>query len=172
MKPLVIYQSKYGSTRQYAEWIAEDLGADVKNLKDVSDTDLSSHEIIVFGSYLHIGKIVDVEYIQRNWPLLASKKIVLFTVSGAGPGPAESKFYEDNLPTDIRSKILHFAFRGRASGLDIKDTLLMLFPRTQALLTYFRDKTPEHWAAYEHFKSFDAVKREDIAPLVAAVKGL
>jgi hypothetical protein len=170
MNTLVVYSSKYGSTKEYAEWIAEDIGADIKRLSDVTDADLDSHDVIVFGSYLHIGKIVDVDFLQKKWSLLSQKRVVLFTVSGAGPGSEEQKFYENNLPTRIRSTITHFAFPGRAKNLDVKDTLLMLFPRGAALLTYLRERTPKNWAAYEHFRSFDGVKREHIAPLVAAVR--
>ena len=33
-KTAVIYGSKYGATKQYATWIAEELGADLINYKD------------------------------------------------------------------------------------------------------------------------------------------
>ena len=35
MKTLVIYTSQTGFTKRYAEWISEELNADIYNLKDV-----------------------------------------------------------------------------------------------------------------------------------------
>ena len=36
-KAIVIYTSRRGSTRQYAEWIAEDLGCSAYPLTDITD---------------------------------------------------------------------------------------------------------------------------------------
>ena len=35
MSTIVIYKTKYGATKKYAEWIAEELNCEVKNVKDV-----------------------------------------------------------------------------------------------------------------------------------------
>ena len=35
MNAIVIYKTKYGSTKQYAEWIAEELGCDFIDAKNV-----------------------------------------------------------------------------------------------------------------------------------------
>jgi len=45
-KTLVIYSSKYGHTKKYAEWLAEDLSADIcddKNLKKEMLTTIPSY---------------------------------------------------------------------------------------------------------------------------------
>ena len=41
MKTIVIYKTKYGSTRTYAEWIAEELGCDAVDAKSVKASDLA-----------------------------------------------------------------------------------------------------------------------------------
>ena len=40
-KAIVIYTSKRGSTKQYAEWIAEDLGCGAVPLSDVLKSDIT-----------------------------------------------------------------------------------------------------------------------------------
>ena len=37
MKTVVVYRSKTGYTRKYAEWIAEELGCDIKENAKLSD---------------------------------------------------------------------------------------------------------------------------------------
>lgn len=45
----VVYQSHYGTTPKYAEWIAESLEADLLNRKKVSVSDLSQYDMIIYG---------------------------------------------------------------------------------------------------------------------------
>ncbi len=37
MKTIVVYKSKYGYTKRYAEWIAEELSCDIKENAAFSD---------------------------------------------------------------------------------------------------------------------------------------
>ena len=46
MKTLVIYKSKYGSTKQYAEWIAEELDCEAVDAKSVKPLDLEKYDIV------------------------------------------------------------------------------------------------------------------------------
>jgi menaquinone-dependent protoporphyrinogen IX oxidase len=47
MKILVTYATRYGSTREYAEWIAADLGADIRPQEAVRAADLGAYDVIV-----------------------------------------------------------------------------------------------------------------------------
>jgi len=42
-KVLVIYFSKYGTTKQYSEWIASDLKGDICGINNSRKIDLSNH---------------------------------------------------------------------------------------------------------------------------------
>jgi len=55
-KTLVIYSSKYGHTKKYAEWLAEDLNADICDDKNLKKEMLNSYSVILFGSSLYAGK--------------------------------------------------------------------------------------------------------------------
>lgn len=46
----VVYQSHYGTTKKYAEWIAQALDADLLNRKKVSVSELSQYGTIIFGT--------------------------------------------------------------------------------------------------------------------------
>ena len=41
MKSIVVYTSKTGFTKKYAQWIAEDLGCEAKGLNEISGENLA-----------------------------------------------------------------------------------------------------------------------------------
>ena len=105
MNPIVIYKSKYGSTKQYAEWIADELNClavDAKKLK--------------VGGGLYAEIIAGVTLITKNMDLLADKKIVIFTT---GLTPIDCREYYDgliiekNFKGDTYSKIKMFNYPGK-----------------------------------------------------------
>lgn len=50
---VVIYRSKYGSAKRYAEWIAQEVKADLFDGSKVSPADLEKYDTIVFGGSLY-----------------------------------------------------------------------------------------------------------------------
>lgn len=173
MGTLVAYTSKYGSTRQYAEWIASDLGADLREAGTVCDADIAAHDTVVVGGYLHIGKIIGADFLVKHQEALKPKKVFLFSVAGApADDPQRKVWFEGSVPVGIRKHVTHFPLQGRAMVLDWKDSFLMLFPRASVWLAYRLRPTPENKKAYEGFRPFDGVKREAIQPLVRAVKNV
>ena len=59
----VVYQTHYGTTLKYAEWIAESLDADLLNRKKVSVSDLSQYDMIIYGGGLYAGSILGVDLV-------------------------------------------------------------------------------------------------------------
>ncbi len=170
MKKLVVYTSKYGSTAQYARWISEDVHADLCPTLECNVERLHEYDTVIFGGYLHMGKIVGIDFIINNWEHLDSKKVIVFTVSGAGPSPTADVYFENNVPEHMRPWITHFAFRGRAQNLDWKDRTLIAVPRTLLYVKYLFNPTEETKKAYQGFAPFDDVKREHIESLISFVK--
>lgn len=54
MKIVVIYQSKTGFTKKYAEWIAKTLSADIFEAEKVNIHILETYDTIIYGGSLHI----------------------------------------------------------------------------------------------------------------------
>jgi menaquinone-dependent protoporphyrinogen IX oxidase len=116
LKILVAYQSKYGSTKQYAEWIQKDTEADGVNLRHAANLSLAAYDIIIIGGYIRAGEIVVAPFIRENWEVLKTKKVILFTTSGTPPRhPNIRTIYEKSLPGDIRDTIRYFPLPGRIS---------------------------------------------------------
>lgn len=84
MKTIIIYNSKTGFTRRYAEWIGKEAGAECLALSAVGKKDLAAYEAIVFGSWACAGSISKISWFKGNIEKWADKKLIAFCV-GASP---------------------------------------------------------------------------------------
>jgi menaquinone-dependent protoporphyrinogen IX oxidase len=92
MNTIVVYKSKYGSTKQYAEWIAEELGCNAVEAKSVKADDLLQYDTIIYGGGLYAEIINGVSLITKNKQKLSGKKIVIYTT---GITPLDVRAYYD-----------------------------------------------------------------------------
>ena len=56
-KTIVVYKSKYGTAKQYAEWIAEELECDIKSIDEIKASYLIPYDNIIYGGGVHAGGI-------------------------------------------------------------------------------------------------------------------
>ena len=83
MKILVVYQSKTGYTKKYAEWVSQDLKCDLENIKKLNKN-IENYDLIIYGGWIMGGK-----QLSFNLSLpkkLNSKKLIVF---GVGFTPKE-----------------------------------------------------------------------------------
>ena len=116
MKTIVVYKSKYGSTRTYAEWIAEELDAKAVDASKIKIEDILKYDTIIYGGGLYAEVIAGVTLITKNIDKLQGKKIIVYT-TGLTP-PDCSEYYEKmvvekNFKNDIYSKIKMFNYPGK-----------------------------------------------------------
>ena len=82
MKTLIAYASKYGTTRDCANTLAQKFGADatVTDLKISTKIDLGAYDQIILGSPLYMGKIhKSVKNLcKKNHDRLLQKRIAFF----------------------------------------------------------------------------------------------
>lgn len=94
MKAIVIYKSKYGSTKTYAEWIADELLCDAVDAKSIRAEDLKDYDTIIYGGGLYAEVIAGVSLITKNLDVLKGKKIAVYTT---GITPIDCRDYYDKL---------------------------------------------------------------------------
>ena len=113
MNTIVIYKSKYGSTKQYAKWISERLNCKMFDAKDVKVNDLLKYDTIIYGGGLYAEVIAGVTLITKNIEKLKDKKIIVYTT---GITPINVRDYYDdmvikkNFKFDIEGKIKVYNF--------------------------------------------------------------
>ena len=112
MKIAVIYASKYGATRRYAEWIAARLGATLLERTAVKPAQLDEYDLVVYGGGLYAGGIAGVDLVTKH----PCKRLVLFTVGLGTPATSDyTGILEKNLPQAMRESTPVFHLHG---GID------------------------------------------------------
>ena len=93
MNAIVVYASKYGSTKGIAEFIAEKLQergilAEVQDVETIHD--LGGFDVVVIGSAAYMGHWMKeaTEFVRRNRSVLANRPVWLFS---SGPLGIETK---------------------------------------------------------------------------------
>ena len=85
---IVLYKSEYGFSKQYAEWIAEELKC---NCLEISAFDFNKdYKTIIFGGGLYAGKINGIKTLIKNYNKIKDKKLIVFTVGVADVNDAEN----------------------------------------------------------------------------------
>lgn len=117
MSIIVVYKSKYGSTKTYARWIAEELRCEAIDAKSIKVDELVKYDTIVYGGGLYAEVINGVILITKNFDKLAGKKIVVFTT---GITPLDCRDYYDKMVIEknfkdknMLDKIKVFNFLGK-----------------------------------------------------------
>jgi menaquinone-dependent protoporphyrinogen IX oxidase len=160
IKVLIAYQSKYGSTKQYAEWIQRDTEGDLIDIESDDKPDLVRYDIVIIGGSVRTGNIVIAPFIKEHWSVMKGKEVILFTTSGTPPQhPKIQSIYEKSLPEEIRKEIKYFPLHGRISGKDLTlfDRLLIMIGKVME-----QDETLKK----DMGKDFNGVNRENLLPLL------
>lgn len=85
IKTAVVFQSHYGSTKQYAQWIAEELSCDLWERKKIKAADLEPYHTIIYGGGLYAGGILGVDLLTKDFSRFCHKNLILFTCGLADP---------------------------------------------------------------------------------------
>lgn len=114
MKILVIYKSKTGFAKKYAEIIGNEVKADVLELGKATAEKMSEYDVIVYGAGLYAGSINGYKQAKEKFEHSSAKKFVLFA-TGATPNDVKDKIEEiwkTNLSEDEIESIPHFYMQG------------------------------------------------------------
>lgn len=126
---LIIYAGKYGTTKRYAEWIAEKTEADVYPLHQVTARTLRRYDTIVYGGAVYGGKIQGISFVKKHLEELKRRNLILFTVGLTMPGDeaAFRNMLDRNLDAAQQAGIRTYHFLGaiRFKQLDPKEKMMM-----------------------------------------------
>ena len=169
-KIAVLYKSKHGSTRKYAEWIAHELSADLFDAEKTSVKELNSYQTIVFGAFLYAGSISGVNLLTANMDKLGGKQIIVFAV-GCAPERKENirHIFFKNFAANIRDRVALFYLRGAFNfqKLNLLDKFLIYVLKTKIKHTKPEKLDKDSKGFLEVCeKPMDWTNRDNIKPLV------
>lgn len=79
-KTAVIFEGKYGTTKQYARWISEELNGTLFDTDSCKKADFADFDTIIFGGAIHAGGILGMDKFRKLYPKIADKKVYTFAV--------------------------------------------------------------------------------------------
>lgn len=79
MKGIVLYKSKYGNTKQYAQWIADELGFELRDFSQFKKKEIDNYEPIIFGTGVYMGKM---NQLKKALKYFTNKPITIFACAG------------------------------------------------------------------------------------------
>lgn len=134
MGTLILYKSRYGSTREYAEYLHKKIkNSDIHYMDDFDVKNFNDYEYIIIGSPTYAGQTEAYTYLINNWEYLKNKKIFVFTVGLIDHNSIISQRSYNTIPEDIREKIQYRKLPGKVdlNRLNILERLIFSMMRVQ-----------------------------------------
>jgi menaquinone-dependent protoporphyrinogen IX oxidase len=123
-RSVVIYCTRYGSSAEVAEALADGLGIHAKKVSDIqSAADLAAYDLVFLGAPIYYDDVLDEMkvFIQAFYPELDEKKKILFTVFGAIRGKLQRDYATNFAGYFSKAPILTINFMGRATRGTMSD---------------------------------------------------
>lgn len=78
MKKIVVYKSKSGFTKKYAEWIAKELQCDISSIREAKSGKLQDYDVIIYGGGIMAGSISGFKSMKKWMNTQNEKKLIAF----------------------------------------------------------------------------------------------
>lgn len=169
---LVVYKSVTGFTKQYAQWISEDLHCEMVDLKEASAKMMSDYHTIIFGGRFHAGFIDGLKKAKTLFGESAAERLIVFG-TGATSGTERDMIdeaWKNNFTPEELLQIPHFYMESglRQEKMPLGDKLMLKI--FAAMVKSKKEKTAyEQTMAQALGGSYDHSSREYIQPLVERV---
>jgi menaquinone-dependent protoporphyrinogen IX oxidase len=173
MKTIVIFKSKSGYTKTYAQWIAQELNCDLKSAEEISSDELQKYDVIIYGGGLYVVGINGISIIKKNYEILHNKKIIVWA-TGSNPGRKEElhQVWKHNFTNEQLNTIKTFYLRGgfEYKKLNMGDKVLMSMLKIRLKMKNQRTEDEQGLLDAYEIPEYHC-KKENIKNLVEYVRG-
>ena len=83
-KGIIIYQSKYGATKKYVDWLIEETKFDCIETSDAKIKNIEKYDTIILCGGIYASGIAGLSFFRKNYNILKNKKLAILCV-GASP---------------------------------------------------------------------------------------
>jgi flavodoxin len=171
MKTLVIYKSQSGFVKKYAEWISQELKADIFESSKVNSKMLMNYNTIIYGGGLYAVGISGVNLIKKNLDKLKGKKVVVF---GTGASPYREDIINDvknrNFTAEQQKHIRFFYLRGGFDYNKLKPFYKLLMKLMKSILEKKKELTSDEKGMLDAYSNpADFTDKENIKELISYV---
>lgn len=176
MKDLaVVYATKYGHTKQYADWMKEEAGADIFISTSFTPTKALEYKAVVFAGGVYGDKILIMDWLKKNLGQVNVNKIIIAAVSWYCNDSEEAKarLIAENYPEQFKNVVPLVVIN---SGIDKKKTSVMDKAQLLAAQTSINKhdvRTADDINALAIIKGYsDSTSKDNLKSLIAAVQNI
>lgn len=123
-KIAIVFSSKYGHTKQYADWLKEDVDADVIDISKFNITQMLAYKLVIFACGIYGDKLSIMDFVKKNVTAIPTQKTMVMAVGWYTNDSKEAaeKLMNDNYPPEFKDKVPMYVVN---SGLDKKQVSKM-----------------------------------------------
>ena len=174
MKTLMIYTSQTGFTKRYAQWIADEMSADIYDLKDVKKKENSFFDVydaIVYAGWCMAGSVVKVKWFLDRADKWKEKRLAVICVGGSPvDNPDVEVMLKNILSNEQREYIKAFYCQGGFDYEKMNTASKLAMKMFVSALKKKQDEKSKQMA--EHIAvSYDISDIKYIEPVVAYLRG-
>ena len=173
MSGIVIYKSKYGATKKYAEWISEAIGFECVSVQDADINKVVEFDTVILGGGIYAGGIAIVPFLKKNYSKLKDKKIIVYT---CGASPYDEKSVNEVIDKNMKDELKGIPVYYCRGGFDFKNMTFMDKTLCKMLRKALSKKDPKDYEVWEEAlmsvgenESGDWTDKANLEPLLAAV---
>jgi len=112
-KGIIIYQSKYGATKKYVDWLIEETNFDYVETRNAKIKDIEKYNTIILCGGIYASGIAGISFLRKNYSVLQNKKIAIFCV---GASPFEEKAFHEIKSHNLKETLKNIpTFYGRGA---------------------------------------------------------
>ncbi len=154
---VIVYESKTGFTKKYADMLAEKTGLKVFSVKEISK--INKTEEIIFLGWMKVGKIQGLNKVRKN---------NVKAICGSGTAPAAEPDTKTVMARNKIEGIPFFYLQGGCLPLkELKGMDKIMLSMFVKMLKSRKEKTPDVEEAILHIQNgFNGVREENLAPVL------
>ena len=146
MKGIVIYKSKYGASKKYAEWISEATGFSCVSVKEADTNKLAEYDTIIVGGGVYASGMACVPFLRKNIDRLKGKKIIVYTCAAS---PYDKKFADALIDMNMKDELKGIPVYYCRGAFDMKNMSFADRTLCKMLRKAVAKKDPKDWELWE-----------------------
>lgn len=102
MSGVILYKSKYGAVKKYANWLSDETGFECVETDRADIGKIKSFDTIILGGGVYASGIAGLSFLKKNIDELQGKRIIVFC---AGASPYEESAFQAVIEHNMKDKL-------------------------------------------------------------------
>lgn len=102
MNGIILYQSKYGATKKYAQWLSEETDFPYIEIKQAKISDVQQYDTVILGGGIYASGIAGLSFLRKHIKNLQGKQIIVFC---DGASPYDEKAYQEIVAHNMKDQL-------------------------------------------------------------------